>query len=71
MAKKAYLVISTFVTRVIADENLEDENNWKEMVNRSEQAIITKIQNGELSENIEDVIEYNEGTYGSLDNDKC
>lgn len=71
MAKKAYLVISTFVTRVIADENLEDENNWKEMVNRSEQAIISKIQNGELSENIEDVIDDNECTYGSLDNDKC
>lgn len=71
MAKKAYLVISTFVTRVIADENLKDENNWKEMVNMSEQAIITKIQNGELSENIEDVIEDNECTYGSLDNDKC
>ena len=71
MAKKAYLVISTFVTRVIADENLEDENNWKEMVNRSEQAIIAKIQNGELSENIEDIIEDNECTYGSLDNDKC
>ena len=71
MAKKAYLVISTFVTRVIADENLEDENNWKELVNKSEQAIIEKIQNGEIEENIEDVIEDDECPYGSFDNDNC
>lgn len=71
MAKKAYLVISTFVTRVIADENLEDEKNWQELVNKSEEAIIAKIQNDELSENIEDVIEDEECPYGSLDKDKC
>lgn len=71
MAKKAYLVVSTFVTRVIADENLEDEKNWQELVNKSEEAIIAKIQNDELSENIEDVIEDEECPYGSLDKDKC
>ena len=71
MAKKAYLVISTFVTRVIADENLEDEKNWQELANKSEEAIIAKIQNDELSENIEDVIEDEECPYGSLDKDKC
>lgn len=71
MAKKAYLVVSTFVTRVIADENLEDEKNWQELVNKSEDAIIAKIQNDELSENIEDVIEDEECPYGSLDKDKC
>ena len=71
MAKKAYLVISTFVTRVIADENLEDEKNWQELVNKSEAAIIAKIQNDELSENIEDVIEDEECPYASLDKDKC
>ena len=71
MAKKAYLVVSTFVTRVIADENLEDEKNWQELVNKSEEAIIAKIQNDELSENIEDVIEDEECPYGSMDKDKC
>ena len=71
MAKKAYLVVSTFVTRVIADENLENEKNWQELVNKSEEAIIAKIHNDELSENIEDVIEDEECPYGSLDKDKC
>lgn len=71
MAKKAYLVVSTFVTRVIADENLEDEKNWQELVNKSKEVIIAKIQNDELSENIEDVIEDEECPYGSLDKDKC
>lgn len=71
MAKKAYLVVSTFVTRVVADENLENEKNWQELVNKSEEAIIAKIQNDELSENIEDVIEDEECPYGSLDKDKC
>ena len=71
MAKKAYLVVSTFVTRVIADENLEDEKNWQELVNKSEEAIIAKIQNDELSENIEEVIEDEECPYGSMDKDKC
>ena len=71
MAKKAYLVVSTFVTRVIADENLENEKNWQELVNKSEEAIIAKIHNDELSENIEDIIEDEECPYGSLDKDKC
>ena len=71
MAKTEYLVVSTFVTRVIADENLENEKNWQELVNKSEEAIIAKIHNDELSENIEDVIEDEECPYGSLDKDKC
>ena len=54
MAKKAFLVQTTFLSRVVVDVNESGEVvNWDDLVSQVEDSIITKIQNDETEENIE------------------
>lgn len=66
MAKKALLVSVNFITRVVVDEANEDE-----LLNQVSNNLIAKIQNNEVSENIDNIKEDTECPYGSLDCDKC
>lgn len=50
--KVAKLVVTTFVTRVIVDENATHE----EIINEARPKLVNQVLN-ELSENLEDVIE--------------
>lgn len=54
MAKKAFLVQTTFLSRVIVEVDESGEvTNWDDLVSQVEDSIITKIQNNETEENIE------------------
>ena len=54
MAKKAFLVQTTFLSRVVAEVNESGEvTNWDDLVSQVKDSIITKIQNDETEENIE------------------
>ena len=54
MAKKAFLVQTTFLSRVVVEINESGEvTNWDDLVSQVEDSIITKIQNDETEENIE------------------
>ena len=54
MAKKAFLVQITFLSRVVVEVNKSGEvTNWDDLVSQVEDSIITKIQNNETEENIE------------------
>ena len=54
MAKKAFLVQTTFLSRVVVDVNESGEvTNWNDLVSQVKDSIITKIKNGETEENIE------------------
>ena len=54
MAKKAFLVQTTFLSRVIVEVNESGEvTNWDDLVSQVEDSIITKIKNDETEENIE------------------
>ena len=54
MAKKAFLVQTTFLSRVVVKVNESGEVvNWDDLVSQVEDSIITKIQNDETEENIE------------------
>ena len=54
MAKKAFLVQTTFLSRVVVEVNESGEVvNWDDLVSQVEDSIITKIQNDETEENIE------------------
>ena len=70
MAKKAFLVVTTFVTRVVVDEDLENENNYNELVEKTADNIIAKINNGETSESIEAIRNDDEMPYGSIEGEK-
>ena len=54
MAKKAFLVQTTFLSRVVVEINESgDVVNWNDLVSQVEDSIITKIKNDETEENIE------------------
>ena len=54
MAKKAFLVQTTFLSRVVVEVNESGEVvNWNDLVSQVKDSIITKIQNDETEENIE------------------
>ena len=54
MAKKAFLVQTTFLSRVVVEINESGEVvNWNDLVSQVEDSIIAKIQNDEIEENIE------------------
>ena len=54
MAKKAFLVQTTFLSRVVVEVNESGEvTNWDDLVSQVKDSIITKIQNDETEENIE------------------
>ena len=54
MAKKAFLVQTTFLSRVVVEVNESGEvTNWDDLVSQVEDSIITKIKNDETEENIE------------------
>ena len=54
MAKKAFLVQTTFLSRVVVEVNESGEvTNWNDLVSQVKDSIITKIQNDEIEENIE------------------
>ena len=54
MEKKAFLVQTTFLSRVVVEVNESGEVvNWDDLVSQVEDSIITKIQNDETEENIE------------------
>ena len=54
MAKKAFLVQTTFLSRVVVEVSESGEvTNWDDLVSQVKDSIITKIQNNETEENIE------------------
>ena len=54
MAKKAFLVQTTFLSRVVVEVSESGEvTNWNDLVSQVKDSIITKIQNDETEENIE------------------
>ena len=54
MAKKAFLVQTTFLSRVVVEVNESGEvTNWDDLVSQVEDSIIAKIKNDETEENIE------------------
>ena len=54
MEKKAFLVKTTFLSRVVVEINESGEVvNWNDLVSQVEDSIITKIKNDETEENIE------------------
>lgn len=67
MAKKAFLVVTTFMSRIVVDEDLENEDNYSELVSQTEERILEKIRNGETSENIEEVFLDEDVPYGTLE----
>ena len=63
MSKKAFLVATTFMTRVVVDEDLENDENYEALVSKVEENLKERIANGETCENIEDVFEDEECPY--------
>ena len=64
MAKKAFLVQTTFLSRVVVEVNESGEvTNWDDLVSQVEDSIITKIQNDETEENIETTFPDEEVSY--------
>ena len=54
MAKKAFLVQTTFLSRVVVEINESGEVvNWNDLVSQVKDSIITKIKNDETDENID------------------
>ena len=64
MGKKAFLVSTTFMSRVVVDVDDNGEIiNWNNLVSQVEDSIITKIKNGETEENIETTFPDEEAPY--------
>ena len=64
MAKKAFLVQTTFLSRVVVEVNESGEVvNWNDLVSQVEDSIITKIKNDETEENIETTFQDEEVSY--------
>ena len=64
MAKKAFLVQTTFLSRVVVEVKESGEVvNWDDLVSQVEDSIITKIQNDETEENIETILPDEEAPY--------
>ena len=54
MLKKAFLVQTTFLSRVVVEVSESGEvTNWDDLVSQVKDSIITKIKNDETEENIE------------------
>ena len=54
MAKKAFLVQTTFLSRVVVEVSESGEvTNWDDLVSQVKDSIITKIKNDETDENID------------------
>ena len=70
MAKKAFLVQTTFLSRVVVEVNESGEVvNWDDLVSQVEDSIITKIKNDETEENIETTFPDEEVPYNSETDD--
>ena len=64
MVKKAFLVQTTFLSRVVVEVNESGEVvNWEDLVSQVKDSIITKIQNDETEENIETTFQDEEVLY--------
>ena len=64
MAKKAFLVQTTFLSRVVVEVDESGEvTNWNDLVSQVKDSIITKIQNDETEENIETTFQDEEVPY--------
>ena len=64
MAKKAFLVQTTFLSRVVVEINESGEVvNWNDLVSQVEDSIIAKIKNDETEENIETTFPDEEVSY--------
>ena len=64
MAKKAFLVQTTFLSRVVVEVNESGEvTNWNDLVSQVKDSIITKINNDEIEENIETTFQDEEVPY--------
>ena len=64
MAKKAFLVQTTFLSRVVVEVNESGEvTNWDDLVSQVEDSIIAKIKNDETEENIETTFPDEEVSY--------
>ena len=64
MAKKAFLVQTTFLSRVVVEINESGEVvNWNDLVSQVKDSIITKIKNDETEENIETTFPDEEVSY--------
>lgn len=64
MAKKAFLVQTTFLSRVVVEASESGEvTNWDDLVSQVKDSIITKIQNNETEENIETTLPDEEVLY--------
>ena len=64
MAKKAFLVQTTFLSRVVVEVNESGEVvNWNDLVSQVEDSIIAKIKNDETEENIETTFPDEEVSY--------
>ena len=64
MAKKAFLVQTTFLSRVVVEINESGEvTNWDDLVSQVKDSIITKIKNDETEENIETTFPDEEVSY--------
>ena len=64
MAKKAFLVQTTFLSRVVVEVNESGEvTNWDDVVSQVEDSIIAKIKNDETEENIETTFPDEEVSY--------
>ena len=64
MAKKAFLVQTTFLSRVVVEVNESGEvTNWDDLVSQVKDSIITKIKNDETEENIETAFPDEEAPY--------
>ena len=64
MAKKAFLVQTTFLSRVVVEVNESGEvTNWDDLVSQVKDSIITKIKNDETEENIETTFPDEEAPY--------
>ena len=64
MAKKAFLVQTTFLSRVVVEVNESGEVvNWNDLVSQVKDSIITKIKNDETEENIETTFPDEEVSY--------
>ena len=70
MVKKAFLVQTTFLSRVVVEVNESGEVvNWDDLVSQVEDSIITKIQNDETEENIETTFPDEEVLYNPATDD--
>ena len=64
MAKKAFLVQTTFLSRVVVEVNESGEVvNWNDLVSQVKDSIIAKIKNDETEENIETTLPDEEVSY--------